>query len=517
MIKYLVLFVSVFLSTGVSAQTYFNNRFEYGQSGWWDGANNIFQLSDGYILSGLYQYFNPRCLGLIKIDFQGNKIFSKIYCDTITEFSMGYPGSIIKISPDSVIFLVSSRTFTTTDPHDQGSLFFLDSNLDTITTKRFGEQVEPFDTGYYFNQLKLDPSKNFIITGTQSAYIGKVKMLLIKTDSKGNSVWEKLFSTNQILEGTSVICTSDGGYAVGGYAFDVPIPPDYSGDPILVKTDSSGNQQWMLNLGGPGQDTPAMLCNSMDGNIIVGTTYCDSMHGGQPNYEGLPYRRINIIKFDINGNILWNKKYGISEWDNRLMNIHENRDGSLIACGRTTRLFPTIYDYAGWILKTDPQGDSLWYRQYVVCGGGTSWNYLLDIIQTDDNGSIAGGIVYTHPPDTGSYDGWVLQVDSLGCESPSYCWVGMKPDNEMPGSAGVQIFPNPAERIMTINILPDKKGLPVKIRLYDMVGREVKTEDLLPGQTGYQLDISGLPRGLYAVLIESEGRMIAREKLIVQR
>ncbi len=96
-IKYLFLFASIFVCAGTSAQTYFNQRFEYGQSGWWDGASNIFQLSDGYILGGLYSYYSPLCLGFYKIDFQGNKIFTKTYCDTNTEFSMGYTGSIIRL------------------------------------------------------------------------------------------------------------------------------------------------------------------------------------------------------------------------------------------------------------------------------------------------------------------------------------------------------------------------------------------------------------------------------------
>ena len=519
MIKYLFLFASVFISAGTSAQTYFNQRFEYGQPGWWDGASSICQLTDGYLFGGLYQYFCPHCVGFYKMDFQGNKIISKIYCDDTTEYFLGNGGSIAVLSSDSIVAVGESSIPAGTWYRYHGILFFLNNDLDTLSTKKIGEESEPFDTAYLFTQLKLDPSKNMIIAGIHypNSANGRANMLLVKTDRKGNLIWKQRYGSGLDYEGYSVICTSDGGYAIGGYAYDVPIPPDYSGDPILVKTDSAGNQQWMLNLGGPLQDGRAMICNSTDGNIIVGTSYCDSMPGGGPTATGNAYLRINIIKVDYNGNILWNKKYGISEGFNYLGNIRENTDGSLIACGRTTRLFPTTYDNAGWMLKTDPQGDSLWYRQYVVCGGETSWNWLDDIIQTDDNGFIAGGIVYTHLPDTGSYDGWVLKVDSLGCENPSYCWVGMKPDNEMPGNTGMLIFPNPAGKFTTINIPSDKKGIPVKMRLYDMIGREMKTADLIPGQTGYLLDVSSWPQGLYAVFIESDGRIIAREKLIVQR
>ncbi|NCA76052.1 MAG: T9SS type A sorting domain-containing protein [Alphaproteobacteria bacterium] len=517
MIKYIFLFASIIISVSASAQNYFNERFEYGQSGWWDGATNIFQLSDGYILGGHYSYYSPLCQGFCKIDFQGNKIFSKTYCDSNMEFSMGYPGAIVRLSSDSILSVVLLRTFTPTDPHDQGVLFFLNSDFDTLSTKRFGETIAPFDTGYYFNQLKLDLHKNIIITGTQSVYTGKVKILLMKTDSKGNEKWRKLFSSGLLLEGTSVICTSDGGYAIGGYGYGIPIPPDFSGDPVLIKTDSAGNQQWMLNLGGPLKDTQAMICNSMDGNIIVGTTYCDSMYGGQPNYEGLPYRRINIMKLDNSGNVLWDKKYGDSEWDNCLRNIRENSDGSFIACGIKTRLFETTYDYTGWMLKTDPDGDSLWYRQYVVCNGGTSWNWLYDVIQTDDNGFIAGGIVYVHSPDTGSYDGWVLKVDSLGCESPSYCWVGMNPGPEANGHTGIKIFPNPAQNIATVCLPGCNPELPITIRFYDIFGREIETIKVPGFQKDYTLDVTLFPEGLYMVVTESQNRIVGKSKLIIKR
>lgn len=124
MIKYIFLFASIFISSSTTAQTYFNERFEYGSPGWWDGAANIFQLSDGYILGGFNAYYSPLCLGFCKIDFNGNKIFSKTYCDSNTEFSMGYPGSIIRLSSDSILSVISSRTFTATDPYDQGVIFF---------------------------------------------------------------------------------------------------------------------------------------------------------------------------------------------------------------------------------------------------------------------------------------------------------------------------------------------------------------------------------------------------------
>lgn len=248
MIKSILLLISILFGVEVYSQTYFNKRFEYIQSGWWDGANSVCKLSDGYVLTGVYQYYCPHCIGYYKMDFQGNKITSKTYCDDTTEYYNGI-GSMVALNADTILAAGQLSTPTADWWDDQGILFFLDSNLDTLMTRRFSEQTTPHDTGYLFSQLKVDPSRHIVLTG--SHYVNnpnsRVKMVLVKTDIKGNMIWKRLYGSGLHYDGTSVICTSDGGYAIGGYGYGIPIPPDYSGDPVVLKTDSAGNQQWILN------------------------------------------------------------------------------------------------------------------------------------------------------------------------------------------------------------------------------------------------------------------------------
>ncbi|MEI7897182.1 MAG: T9SS type A sorting domain-containing protein [bacterium] len=519
MIKYFFLVASFFISEFASSQSYFSKRFEYGQPGWWDGASCILQLSDGYILNGAYQYYSPHCVGFCKFDLLGNKVFAKTICDDTTEYFSGEPGSIIALTTDSIIAVGTSLTPTTNWEHDQGVIYFLNSQMDTLALKKYGETSFPYDTAYLFAQVKVDPDRNLIITGLHypNTSNGRASMLLMKADTKGNLIWKKHYGTGLHYEGKSVICTSDGGYAIGGYGYGIPLPPDFSGDPVLIKTDSAGNQQWMLNMGSILVDTKAMICNSMDGNIIVGTTYCDSMPGSGPIAVGNPYRRINLLKVDNNGNILWNKKYGLSTVYNELQNIRENSDGSLVACGMTTRFYTYTIDYAGWIFKTNQDGDSLWYREYVVCDGKTSWNWLWDVLQTKDNGFIAGGNVYVHPPDTGSHDGWILKVDSLGCENPSYCWVGINQERDLPVVERLTIFPIPASSTIQVAIVNIKPDFPVYLTLVDLFGNKVK-EVLIPSvETSIRIDISAIPDGLYLVIARSGNQIIARSKLLINK
>jgi len=340
------------------------------------------------------------------------------------------------------------------------------------------------------------------------------RAILVKTDQFGNELWEKAYWDGMYDQGHSVICTNDGGYAIGGYTFDFLPPPNLTGDPIVIKTDSAGNKQWFKNYGTPFIDSRGMICSTQDGNIVLGFGYCDSMSGGGPSTEGNPFRRINLIKINNNGDVIWNKKYGTSEYEKVLMNIRENPDGTLIVCGITHHSkYYTSKDY-GWLLKTTSQGDSLWYREYIACDGEETDNWLYDVIETPDKGYLACGVVYPHSPDTGSQDGWVLKVDSLGCESMDYCWVGMKPEPALAESDQFEIYPNPSAEDVSVKLRITGNKLRISIRLYDLFGRMVKMVELSPGQTEFRMDVSQLPNGVYTAVFISDDRIITRKKLV---
>jgi hypothetical protein len=498
----------IFIYVSGFSQEYFNFRFEFGQPGWWDGGSNLFQLSDGFVVGGIHQYYCPMNLGFYKIDFQGNKIFSKIISDTVEEYYLGNPGSIVRLN-DTIIVAAGSRNSPAPDwIHQEGLVYFLNNNFDTLFTKSFGDKFLPIDTAYLLRQIKIINGNRIIAVGGKKPYAKETKILLIKMDGIGNEIWEKTYGYGDYFQGHSVICTSDNGFAIGGYTFDFLPPPNLTGDPVVYKTDSAGNFKWSFNYGTPYIDTPGMLCRTQDGNMVLGFGYCDSM------YQMSPFRRINLIKIDNEGNVIWNKKYGASEYEKELTNVRENSDGTFIASGITHHSkYYTSKDY-GWLLKTTSEGDSLWYREYIASDGEETDNWLYDVIETPDKGYLACGVVYPEPPDTGSQDGWILKVDSLGCESVDYCWVGMKEENPLPANEEIEIYPNPAEEEAQFDLRITIYDLRIEICLYDIFGREVKKLPLAQGQTGLKMDVSNLSPGLYVAVVESDNRIIARKKLV---
>jgi hypothetical protein len=508
---YLVVFLFIYNNV-VFPQDYFNFRFDYNSSTVWDGASNLFVLPDGYIVGGgtgfVENYFFHR-IGLMKIDFQGNRIFTKLYGDTTAELYLGDAGSLFQLNDTTIIATGSRNSYPPGNlVHQEGLVIWLNSNFDTLFTKHYGEIIEPYDTQYIFNQGKITYDGKIIAVGTINPYYSTTSQfaVLMKLNTDGTILWEKKYQGDMLYTyGFSVICTNDGGYLIGGYEYYGP------GDPIIIKVDSLGDKQWIKKLGGYyDEDQSAMVTNSLDGYIVAGAVYSDQWCGSSAE-QG----RIHICKFTNNGDTLWDKKYGQGTCGNFMYNIRTCSDGTMVAVGTRQYVNETIKE-KGWMLKINNDGDSLWYREYELLQGSESINYLYDAIQTKDKGILACGYVYPLPPDTGSQDGWVLKVDSLGCISPDNCWVG---NNEItikkcnPDQPFI-IFPNPASGKFSVEFL-EMQG-EENIAVYNILGVMQYQSHLFPDQKRIEINSENWSPGIYIVRVFGEDRLIGVEKVIIQ-
>jgi hypothetical protein len=173
--------------------------------------------------------------------------------------------------------------------------------------------------------------------------------------------------------GYSAQQTTDGGYIVCGYT-----QPDGPGseDIWLIKTDIDGNKIWDKKFSGGSPKGGNSAQQTRDGGYIVcGTTaaYGDGSEG------------IWLIKTDIDGSKLWDKTFGTgkTEWGNL---VRQTTDGGYIVCGTTTSYGAGNEDI--WLIKTDSEGNKLWDKRY----GGNGTNHGRSVQQTTDGGYIACGV-----------------------------------------------------------------------------------------------------------------------------
>jgi len=99
----------------------------------------------------------------------------------------------------------------------------------------------------------------------------EMDLWLIKTDAQGKIVWEKIFGRQGDDEGVCLQQTIDGGYIILGNtrSFD-----SRDQDIWLIKTDSQGNELWNRVFGESGDDSASEVHQTADGGyIIIGTDH----------------------------------------------------------------------------------------------------------------------------------------------------------------------------------------------------------------------------------------------------
>jgi len=389
----------------------------------------------------------------------------------------------------------------------------LNSNFDTLWTKAYGDQTDPCDTSYLFRQVIQVSDSDYMILGEIMDYNDqRPHIVLVKTDYQGNVLWKSFlgYPPGEYHPYSIQLC-SDKGIIIGSLYWSGGLQ---TGDPIVIKVDSSGSFQWQKNFGSQFLDYAAIVDTTIFGEIMVGCIHSDSALSND-SYYGKKY----FLKLDNEGNVIWEKKFGESYINNRLWSINLTSNGGIISAGCRQTYYPATPHKVGWMFCLGPDGDSLWYREYIILNGKDSWNYFYDVIPTNEYGFIACGSVYPMPPDTGTQDVWVVKVDSLGCESPSYCWVNVEEEEEemIPAEKGKMVlFPNPAIDVLNLSLPEDHFKQGMEVHFYNIFGQVQEKLVVSVPKERLQVDVTGWPPGIYIVRIHLKGALGASEKFIVQ-
>ena len=188
-----------------------------------------------------------------------------------------------------------------------------------------------------------------------------------------DTLWTKTFGGSAIDCGYSVKQTSDGGYVITGFTESVGA----SGrDVWLIKTDTNGDTLWTKTFGGSDFDEGNSVQQTIDGGYII---------TGSTNSFGAGNSDVWLIKTDTSGDTLWTKAFGGSliDWGN---SVQQTSDSGYIITGYTRSFGAGGNDV--WLIKTDANGDTLWAKTF----GGSGINEVGNSVQqTSDSGYIITG------------------------------------------------------------------------------------------------------------------------------
>ncbi|MCC6012537.1 T9SS type A sorting domain-containing protein [Candidatus Caldipriscus sp.] len=270
-------------------------------------------------------------------------------------------------------------------------IFFIktDENGNISWTKTYGGAGGDFS----YSVQQTSDGGYIVAGGTNSFGAGGLDIFLIKTDADGNIIWAKTYRGTGDEWARSVHQTSDGGYILAG-ATNSFSAGGY--DILLIKADANGNIIWTKTYGGTNYEDAYFVQQTSDGGyIVVGAT----------NSFGAGGHDIFLIKTDANGNIIWTKTYGGTNYD-YAYSVQQTSDGGYIVAGLTTSFGASGYDI--FLIKTDGNGNIIWTKTY----RGTYEDGAYYVQQTSDGGYILAG--YTSSFGAGGYDVFLIKTDANG-------------------------------------------------------------------------------------------------------
>lgn len=395
-----------------------------------------------------------------------SSVLSVTNCSGTVTWSTGTTGSSITVRPNAVTsYMATCRQNTCSasasisvavKPRQAAPTISLQQCASTPTKtweKKFGGSGSENLSGLIEladgNLLWLGSSSSPVSNDKTVSNFGGVDGWIVKTDANGNKLWDKVYGGTGNDFASAAVATADGGAFIA-LASSSPANTgnktvgNYGGPDIwVILIDAAGTitRQWLF--GGAGEDSPASLIQTGDGNLVLACGTTSAGGTGNKNGSTAPaYGNFDmwLIKLDPTstnptGGDIWQRSYGGSQLDIPV-GIEETETGDLIIGGRSASVAGSgnktspSYDNSAtedyWVLRTDPTGATIrWQQSYggtKAVSDPTGQDYGQDYIASISKGrngnylingysKSAGGTGSKTSALKGDFDGWLVEIN----------------------------------------------------------------------------------------------------------
>ncbi len=245
------------------------------------------------------------------------------------------------------------------------------------------------------NDIFMDDNGNIYLTGETWSYgSGASDVFVLKCDKSGTIFWESYWGGSDMEKGNSITLDPSGNIYVTGYTWSFS---NGQADVFLLKMDLNGNVIWYTTWGGSREDIGFSLALGGSGNIYL---------TGHTKSYGTTNEDIILMKYDPNGNLLWNLTYTIPDSSTgKGYDIKVDIDENIYISGGGSY----------FILKFDSEGNLLW---------ATEWSGWTNDIIIDNNNNViyATGATWTYG--NGESDVCIAKFDLDGRLLWEWTWGG---------------------------------------------------------------------------------------------
>lgn len=465
-------------------------------------TSNVVVLEDGYATIGSVNEEGTRYINIRKFNIYGELVdVIKHQLEGIPLF--GFAESFKQTNDGGYIWVGTDGVISTYRFNADFELLW-SKKYDTLYPEQFG----------FLNQSYEYENGDFLIVGRLVYEIddGHTEdILLIKIDSEGNVIWHKthgLENSNDWL--VDILPMDDGGFILVGAKY-------FPWDAYIVKIDSEGNKEWHKSYGGDYWDYLARGVKTQDGNIVIAFEDAKEyvLEGGivEPN-DSYNYATIHLIKIDPDGNTIWDKEHA---WIRIAYGakLIETDNGDLVFLGRQSYPIETQVGRSSFVLKTNSEGDSLWFRHYSHSGfPELTTSEAYDIEQTD-YGFVMSGIFIPYELSTDytqAQHTWIMHMDDNGCVNTTCEYLDT--EERISIEDDFSIYPNPANDKIFINIPEKNLDQKINISFYSITGQLIEERSLESLEMTLEVNTTFFPKGIYIVKITAENNTVTSSELL---
>lgn len=348
--NYLFLLIFIIFCINVSGQITFEKTYDSGGSS--QGYCVIQSDDNGYLIGG--RTYQDLTFGyVVKTDSLGNTEWTKVYFGLTTFYCA---------------INDYNNTYTLLNENNSSTSII---RIDSVGNMIWYKNLQGF-SGHNFVHLA---DSGYIIAGRKYIGPGDYDIFITKVSSSGDSLWTKLYGTNNYEDVADFILTRDNKLVLVGLS-------EYEGENRIhvMKTDLNGDTIWTNHYQ---SGNAHKICESDDsGYFIIG-------------YEnGIGHI---AMKIDTAGAQLW-------QVDLNLLNSNLTTSGNneYIIAGNSN---------GSCVRKLDSVGNTVWNKYYA-----DQFNTTLaqNCIRTNDNGIAVVGYTYF-----GGQDIFMIKTDADGCIKPN--------------------------------------------------------------------------------------------------
>lgn len=201
-----------------------------------------------------------------------------------------------------------------------------------------------FDRALHLQKLK---DGGYILCGYTNTNNTNYDILLIKTDSNGQQLWQKQLANHKNDIGWGVLELPDKSLMVHGSTGGKDSLED---DILLIKLDQYGEEYWRKTFGNNQHERTTQMLFTKDGYLTL---------IGQRNAKSGKDIDSYLLKVDLHGNLIREETYG-SPFPERTFYAVEKENGDLLVSGL---ILPYSNNKADiYLLCLNSNGDSLWSK-----------------------------------------------------------------------------------------------------------------------------------------------------------